>query len=202
MSNRFLHGIVSVNPNIQCDSLIPADYYWKDEQISLNGVNPTGPAAAPTADPAGEGWLFAGTSTDNAGVMGRQINHDCVQGEHVVIMPHVHWRKTTDAAGDVVWRLEYKYAKPGGDFGAYIQLGSDQKTPVTALVDNNTAARHLITAFGQLSLSVHLSTKIYFRLTRVASDTVNDTYAADALAMSFDYHYPADSPGSLSEYQK
>jgi hypothetical protein len=62
--------------------------------------------------------------------------------------------------------------------------------------------RHLITSFGPLIIPVSLSTKIYFKLTRVASDTVNDTYGADAMAMSFDYHYPADSPGSYEEYSK
>ena len=53
-----------------------------------------------------------------------------------------------------------------------------------------------------MQITVGLSTMIYFELTRVASDTVNDTYGANALAMSFDFHYPADSPGSYEEYDK
>ena len=131
-----------------------------------------------------------------------QINHDCQQGANVVIKPHIHWRKTTAAAGNVDWRLEYKYAPVGGDFGAYVQLGTDKNTPIPATVDNNTATRHLITSFGDLTLTVGLSTMVYFKLTRVASDTVNDTYNGNALAMSFDYHYPVDSPGSAQEYVK
>lgn len=176
--------------------------YWRDEMIDLAGINPVGPATAPTADPNGEGFLFAGGSTDTVAVLGRQINHDCVQGLAVVIVPHIHWRKTTAAAGNVVWRCEYKIAAPGGDFGEYVQIGTDQILPISATVDNDTAIRHLLTSFGELTIPVSLSSKIYFKLTRVASDTVNDTYGADALAMSFDYHYPADSPGSYEEYSK
>lgn len=177
------------------------DPYWKDDLLPLAGINPVGPATEPTADPAGEGWLFAGLSTDNVAVLLKQINHDSMQGS-ITMVPHLHWRKTTAAAGNVVWRLEAKYAAPGGDFGAYVQVGTDQITPVAGTVDNNTAARHLITSFGELTLDVHLSTIVIFKLTRVASDTVNDTYGADALAMSFDYHYQVDSPGSAGEYSK
>lgn len=175
--------------------------HYRDEQMNLAGTNPVGPAAAPTEDPAGEGWLFAGGSTDNVAVMARQINHDCQQGETIII-PHIHWRKTTAAAGNVVWRLEYKLAAPGGDFGNYVQVGTDQKLPVSGITDNNTAVRHLITSFGNLAIPVSLSSMIIFKLTRVASDTVNDTYGTDALAMSFDYHYPVDSPGSREELRK
>lgn len=174
--------------------------FWKDEQIALTGINPVGPATAPTADPDGEGWLFAGASTDNVAVLGRQINHDCVQGV-VTIGPHVHWRKTTAQAGNVTWRLEVKSAPVGGDFGAYVQL-AEVSLPIAATVDNNTVARHLITSFGDYELTVGLSTKVYFKLTRVASNIGTDTYPGNALAMSFDYHYPVDAPGSVSEYSK
>lgn len=194
--------VVAPGGRLETAHILYTDTYYKDEMIDLAGINPVGPSDAPGADPAGEGFLFAGGSTDNVAVLGRQINHDCVQGAGVVIMPHIHWRKTTAAVGNVVWRLEYKYAAPGGDFGEYVQLGADQKTPVAGTVDNDTATRHLITSFGLLTLDVSLSTKIYFKLTRVASDTVNDTYGANALAMSFDYHYPVDSPGSAEEYSK
>lgn len=175
--------------------------HYRDEQIALAGVNPVGPATAPTEDPNGEGWLFSGGSTDNVAVLVRQINHDCQQGT-VTIVPHIHWRKTTAASGDVVWRLEYKLAAVGGDFGNFVQVGTDKKTPIAATTDNSTATRHLITSFGDLSVTVGLSTMIVFKLTRMASDTVNDTYGADALAISFDFHYPVDSPGSRGEYSK
>jgi hypothetical protein len=178
-----------------------ANVYYKDQDTSLVGINPAGPAAAPTTDPNGEGWLFAGVATDNVAVLSRQINHDCKQGT-INIVPHIHWRKTTAASGNVTWRLEAKYAAVGGDFGAYTQVGTDVSTPIAATVDNNTATRHLITSFGAMSLTVGLSTMIYFKLTRVASNTGTDTYNADALAMSFDFHYPVDSPGSASEYSK
>ena len=176
-------------------------WYWKDEMVDLAGINPVGPATAPTADPNGEGFLFAGVSTDNVAVLGRQINHDCVQGAEVPIVPHLHWRKTSDAAGAVLWQLHYKLAEPGGDFGDYVEWGASA-APIAATVDNDTAARHLITSFGLKLIPVSLSTKIYFKLTRQASVTATDTYNADALAMSFDYHYPADSPGSYEEYDK
>lgn len=175
--------------------------YYKDQIISLVGINPAGPATAPTLDPNGEGFLFGGGTTDNVAVLGVQINHDCLQGA-VTIYPHVHWRKTTAAAGNVTWRLEAKSAAVGGDFGAFAQVGTDVSTPIGATIDNNTAERHLITSFGSLSLTVGLSTMLVFRLTRVASNTGTDTYNADVLAMSFDFHYPVDTPGSVSQYSK
>lgn len=176
-------------------------WYWRDEMIDLSGVNPVGPATAPTADPDGEGFLFDGGTTDSVAVLGRQINHDCAQGLEVPIVPHLHWRKTTNASGAVLWKLDYKLAAPGGDFADYTEWGT-ASAPIDATVDNNTAARHLISSFGMKLIPVSLSTKIYFKLTRQASVTSTDTYAADALAMSFDYHYPADSPGSYEEYRK
>lgn len=190
-----------VTGGLTVQSITYAHPYTLDEQVALAGINPVGPATAPTEDPAGEGWLFSGVTTDNVAVIGRQINHNSEQGT-VTIVPHIHWRKTTAAAGNVVWRLEYKLAAVGGDFGDYVQVGTDQKTPIAATVDNSTATRHLITSFGNLSIPVGLSTKIFFKLTRVASDTINDTYNADALAMSFDYHFRVDSPGSSEEYRK
>lgn len=170
--------------------------FYKDEMMDLAGVNPVGPATDPTADPSGEGWLFANNAT-NVAVLGRQINHDCVQGV-TTIFPHVHWRKTTDAAGDVFWRLEYKYADVGGDFTDWAEL-STVSQPVPATVDNDTQIRHLLSSFGGLTLDVGLSTKLYFRLSRVPGEAL-DTYGAAALAMSFDYHYPLRAPGSLEQY--
>jgi dihydrolipoamide dehydrogenase len=48
--------------------------------------------------------------------------------------------------------------------------------------------------------SVGLSTKIYFKLTRVASDTVNDTYGADALAMSSLAMVPENTSGGRPRF--
>lgn len=176
--------------------------YWRDHEKSLVGINPVGPADAPAADQNGEGWLYAGVTTDNVGVIGTQVNHDCVNGLEVVLVPHVHWRKTSDADGDVVWKCEYKYAAPGGKFGNYVQAGSNQKTPIQVTIDDDDDATHLITSFGPVIVPIELSTMIFWKLTRVASDTVNDTYNGNALAMSFDFHYPSDSPGSYEEYSK
>ena len=182
------------------EGILYNDTYWKDHITSLAGVRVPGSANPPTVETNGEGWLFAGASTDNTGVLGTQINHDCQQGT-VIIKPHVHWRKTTDATGDVSWKLEAKSGAVGGDFTAYAEVDT-VNAPISATVDNDTAARHLITSFGDFELTVGLSTMVYFRITRVASDTVNDTYGADALLMSFDFHYPVSSPGSADEYSK
>jgi hypothetical protein len=196
-----MKAALKADGSIETPGITYANTYFKDQIISLVGINPVGPAAAPVVDPNGEGWLFAGASTDNVAVLGIQINHDSIQGA-TTIHPHVHWRKTTAAAGNVTWRLEVKSAAVGGDFGAYAQVGTDVSTPIVVTVDNNTTTRHLITAFDAVPLTVGLSTMLVFKLTRVASNTVTDTYAGDALAMSFDFHYEVDSPGSAAEYSK
>jgi len=169
--------------------------YFKDDVNILAGINPVGLAQAPTIDPAGEGWLFAGGSIDNVAVIVCQINHDATQGVRN-LNPHIHWRKTSNAVGNVTWRLEAKSAPRGGDFGPYVQVGLDVSVPIDTTIDNNTAARSLVTDFGLLELNVALSSLVVFKLTRVASSTDSDTYAADALAISFDYHYEVDSLGS------
>ena len=178
----------------------PLGERWKDHLVSLAGVNPVGPATEPTVDPAGEGWLFAGVSTDTVAVLTAQINHDAKQGS-VMISPHIHWRKTTAAAGNVTWKLEAKSAAPGGDYGDYVTIG-EVSTTSEYTTDNNTATRHLITEFGDYTMTMALSTIIIFKLTRVASNTSTDTYGADALAMSIDFHYQVDTPGSQLEYSK
>jgi hypothetical protein len=170
------------------------DTYWNDVQGVLAGVNPVGPAAPPQGDTAGEGWLYDGNSTELA-VITVQTPHDMLPGSD--IYPHVHWRKTTDAAGDVLWHCDARAATPGGDFGAYAEVG-ESSTPVAGTVDNDTAARHLVTSFGVLSMTgASVSTIVHFKLSRLGG---TDSYGADALALSFDCHYQIAAPGTANQF--
>lgn len=204
----FVDGLTNRNQQIDLDNLATFTHqkayespFYNDHRILLTGINPVGPATAPTQDPNGEGWLFA-AAADNVAVLVTQMPHDWKEG--TIITPHIHWQKTSDAAGDVQWKLEYDISSPGGDFsGSYTEVDT-VNAPVAGTVDNDTAVRHLITSFGDLDLTGEtLSAIIKFKISRLGSSGgASDDYAANALALSFDFHYQLDRPGSRQEFTK
>ena len=175
--------------------------YWKDDILPLANVTPVGPSLTPVLSTDGEGWLFH-DAQDEGAVIVVQISHGWEIGAS--IKPHIHWQKTTDAAGDVEWELYYDMAENGGDFsGAYTPLATAWG-PIADTVDNGTANRLLITPLGEIDMSAVTtpSAMIKFRISRIAGSGANDTYGGDVKALSFDYHYRVNAPGGRDEYTK
>ena len=120
-----------------------------------------------------------------------QLPHTYKAGTDV--MPHVHWVATTAAAGNVVWGLEYCISLNGVAANATTLMTVTDATPV-ATKTQQIAAWDAIDGTDLVESSI-----INCRLYRKAAD-VADTYAADAVAMSFDMHYQIEKLGTDNEY--
>lgn len=174
------------------------DGKWDDLRSPASGINPTGPAAPPGIDANDGTLLFDAAGTKVVSVI-LQMPHSWKQGSG--IKPHVHWTKSTSAAGNVYWRLEYQIASVNGVFpGSWTTLNTTTTSPVNS--DDNTADRHLISDFGTISMAGHTaSCMLKCRVSRIGGDVL-DTYGADAKLLEFDIHYLVDSLGSGGEFIK
>jgi len=107
--------------------------------------------------------------------------------------PHVHWIKTSSAAGDVLWQLKYRIASSG-------EVYSDEVTDTayeTYLEDDDTVGQHLVTSFDPIDMTgFELTTIILATLYRLGTDE-DDTYGADAGLLEFDFHYQRKYRGSF-----
>jgi hypothetical protein len=112
------------------------------------------------------------------------------------ISPHVHWCKTTSAAGTVKWTLEYRWADLGEVFSAW----SSADTATLVISDGDTAEQHALSEFSKIIPPANVvSSMMLVKISRVGGD---DTYGADAKLLEFDIHYQIDARGSDTEYVK
>lgn len=174
--------------------------YWDDLKTPASGINPAGAASPPGQDTSVmPGTLLFDASGVEVVALVVQMSHS--YKEDTAIVPHVHWTKTTSAAGNVLWRLRYKVVKIGevgdADFTTLTTSSTVEGTP-----DNDTANEHLISTFGEVTISgFQISDMLVCELSRVGSDAA-DTYGADARLLEFDIHYQRDEPGSRQEFRK
>ena len=169
--------------------------WWDDLRAPATAINPPGAVADPDISTDTGLLLFDATATELCFVA-MQMPHSWVEGSAIV--PHVHWHKTTSAAGTVAWRLRYRYANANETLSAW----SDPITVTVPYVsDADTAERHAISSFGELQFEGgRISMMWLFELARVGS---GDTYAADAELLEFDVHYQlAQQPGSGPQWKK
>jgi len=174
--------------------------YWDDLKTPASAINPPGQASDPDIDTT----TFPGTLLFRAGgveVVGLvvQLPHSYKEGTD--LMPHLHWMKTTSAAGDVLWRIRYKVMRIGAVADAAFTT-LESSTPSANVPDNDTANEHVITPLGTIpGTGLGISDMICIELSRVGNDPA-DTYAADARLLEFDIHYEQDEPGSRQEFRK
>ena len=174
--------------------------YWDDLRTPASSINPAGSAAPPTEDTTvAPGTLLFSAAGLNVVAMLVQLPHNYKEG--TTLYPHVHWTKTTAAAGAVVWQLHYKVAKIGEVMDAnFTTLTASQTTAGTP--DTDTAEKHLITAFGTISGDgMQISDMLVCEVSRLGNDGA-DTYGANARLLEFDIHYQQDEPGSRQEFSK
>ena len=167
---------------------------YEDLRFPATAINPPGQAADPDFDTTGNGWLFAAAGTETV-YMIAQLPH-CWK-EATALRPHVHWEKTTSAAGAVMWELVYSWS-------AYYEArtGDTTLTSSTPVADSDTADTQLITAFSNISATGRqISDMLCMKLSRLGGDAA-DTYGADARLLEFDIHFEIDSFGSSQEYSK
>ena len=168
--------------------------YWDDLKAPATAINPPGADADPDVSTDTGLLLFDKDATELCFIT-MQMPHGWVEGS--VVVPHVHWHKTTSAAGTVAWRLRYRYSNPRGVLSAW-------SAPITAtatyVTDGDTAEQHAISTFGNVQWTDgKISMMWLFELARVGSA---DTYGADAELLEFDIHYQLSQPGSCLQWTK
>ena len=170
---------------------------WDDLKSPATGVNPPGQASDPAWDTANPGWLFDATSTEILHII-EQFPHRWKQGSE--IRPHVHWQKTTSAAGDVMWQLEYSWVSIGEVPASYVTIS--QTSVVDGTPDTNTADKHLISAFPHIDATGRgISDMLIMKLSRIGGNA-DDTYGADARLLEFDIHVQLTTLSSVHEFKK
>lgn len=189
----------SIRSKLLSGELSVADTVWEDLRFPSQGISILGFATDPDPEATSGLLLFDSASTETLwGVA--QLPHAWKEG--TTIKPHVHWAKTTSAAGDVYWQLEYETVANGAvaamDYGTAIGSAA----PVAGTPDGDTANECLITALGDIAMTgLEVSCLVFWKLSRV-HDNAADDYAADARLIELDFHYEVSSLGSSSEFTK
>ena len=175
-------------------ALQAAPYVWDDLRFPVHGINPVGLASDPTIDTVTyPGTMLFSSTLENiiAGVA--QMPHDWALGTE--IHPHVHWAKTTSAAGGVVWEYRYAVTDLSGVFGAY----SAWEACTYPAGDDNTANKHALAAWSYSDMTGRKESAIILWQVRRNPAAAADTYAANARLLEFDIHYRKNKLGSAVE---
>lgn len=171
------------------------DAVWDDLRFPTQAISIGGLSTPPDIQTDTGLFLFdGGTSIETVAFLA-QLPHSWKEGTSLA--PHVHWRKTSDAAGDVVWTMRYKIIPYDGLETAWssIVVGTDTNT-----VD--ATQKQVVTTFGEIDMTGYsISTMLLMQMGRLPTDA-GDTYAADALVYEFDIHYQIDSNGSVGPFSK
>lgn len=172
---------------------------WDDLRFPAQGINPPGAVADPDIETTTGLSLFDSAGTEIlAGVA--QLPHSWKEGS--ALKPHVHWQKTTSAAGNVLWRLEYEVVNNGDVAAMTYSTVISSSTSIAELPDTNTANNLLITTLPEISMiNKRISCIVFWKLSRVGGNAA-DTYGADARLVELDFHYLVDTKGSVEQFTK
>ena len=138
---------------------------WDDLRFPASGINPPGGVSDPDTESATGLLLFDDSSTEMiVGVA--QLPH--AWGEGSDISPHVHWQKTTSAAGDVLWQFDFEVVNNGAiaamDYGTQLQTAA----LVAGTPDNDTANEVLISEFDHIDMAgLNISCLVFWKLSRI-----------------------------------
>ena len=173
--------------------------FCENIRIPSTSINPPGQAADPDIEATTGLPLFDNSVTELVFAV-IQMPYKWSLGTE--IHPHIHWEKTTSAAGNVAWRIRYKHAPVAGvRDAAWTDLGivttPDQNTP-----DIDTADYQMITHFDEIDMtSKGVEHSILLEVSRVGGDA-SDTYNDDARLIAIDVHIHMDAPGGIRENVK
>lgn len=168
---------------------------WDDLRFPATGISSVF-TSAPDAETDTGLLLFDGVDTaETIGVLA-QMPHAWVEGTE--LRPHLHWSKTTSAAGTVAWFYSYAWWNVGeawSEFSALIPMTEAVPTGDVADVSGIASGAPIIQPTAKISSMF---------LIRVARNPLHedDTYEADARLEEFDLHHLRNSRGSLQEYIK
>ena len=169
---------------------------WDDLRAPASGINPAGSAAAATVDQEDGSLIFSNGQTQTVAVW-FQLPHAWKVGSDISF--HIHWKKTTSAAGTVKWQTKYQWTNIGAtDAGFSVYADGTEAIP-----NSNTAGKHAIFEFTDFpGTGKTMSSMLCVVIQRVSSGGGADTYNAPVKLMEADLHYQIDSFGSYQEYVK
>lgn len=163
---------------------------WDDLRSPATSIK-AGPAAVlPDWDETNLGWLLDGARTETV-IAIFQTEHGYREGRDLI--PHIHWRATTNNAGNVYWQLEYVWNTTGDVQGGFTTIN------LTTAV-SGTAFTLQLDDFAAISYAgADIFSMIKCKLTRLGGHA-NDTYNGDdVLLEEFDLHFQKDALGSMSD---
>lgn len=197
--NRRLRGRIQgskMEPQ-DCVLTMETQTMWDDMRAPATAVKGAG---TPPSDDSTNGLLLFSGSATNSVFITLQIPHTWYEGSTLV--PHVHWQKTDTSSGNVLWQLEYKWA-PINEVMDAAFTALQASTTVAGTPDTDTADKHLITSFGDLSgEGRQISDMLIMKLSRLGGDA-SDTYNnQNARFLEFDIHYQVNSTGSAMQFTK
>ena len=169
---------------------------WDDLRSPASAINPAGSAVAATVDQEDGSLVFSNGQTQTIAIW-FQMPHAWKVGTDVSL--HLHWAKTTSAAGTVKWQSKYEWTNIGGTRAGYSVFVDGTE----AIPNSNISGKHAIFEFTDLSgIGKGISSMIGVVIQRLSSGTGADTYAAPVKLFEVDIHYQVDGFGSQEEYVK
>jgi hypothetical protein len=109
---------------------------------------------------------------------------------------HVHWCKSSNAVGDVIWEARHRVWGTGQVAPAW----SDWTTPAGRSDPVASDQRQLIDYWAEIDMTgLGASSMVSVQIRRAATNASN-TYAADARLWEADIHYQSAGFGTLTEY--
>ena len=181
------------SPLFPLSTTVGDDYVVPIVGANAAGIKPPGLVKVNDNGAGSTGVYYYGfdASTEEEVFFTIQLPHRVKAGTG--IRPHIHWGPVNANAGNVVWGLEYCISNVGE--------AASNTTIITATGAAPGALRtQVITSFPEIAgTDIRESTLLNCRFFRKAADAL-DTYAADAVAMSFDIHFQVEKLGSIEEY--
>ena len=165
---------------------------WDDLRTPATAIPLQGQSGDPDVDT--DGTLLFDDSTAEQVALIYQLPHAWVEGTGVRF--HVHWSKSTDATGDVVWEEKHRIIKNGSVPGAWTTFAA--ATSRSQTIASNQAV--LIDGFTEIDMTGCVGSSMLHVIVRRNPDATGDTYAADARLFDADVHYRVHGLGSEQEY--
>jgi len=165
---------------------------WDDLRTPATAIPLQGQTGDPDVDTDGT-LLFDDSDAEQVALI-FQMPHAWVHGSGVRL--HVHWSKSTDAAGDVVWEEKHRIIKNGSVPGAWTDWAAATSRSQTIASDQAV----LIDGFTEIQMTDCIGSDMLHVLIRRNPDAATDNYAADARLFDADMHYMVRGLGSEQEY--
>lgn len=165
---------------------------WEDLRTPATVIPLHGQSGDPDVDTDGT-LLFDATSAEQIAII-FQMPHAWVHGSGVRL--HVHWGKSSDAAGDVEWEEKHRIILNGSVPGAWTDWAA-ATTRNQAIAANQAV---LIDGWAEITMTGGVGSSMLHILIRRNPDSTDDNYAADARLYDADLHYRVHWLGSEQEY--